>query len=653
MRISKDFLTMHSVPVVMAGIAFVVLSRRHKRKQRAEDANDPHKSLDFGLGEVQRGVKGKKGTAGSSFGDIDLDEKRPTRGGRQMSMDMISPYLLPPELQQSRESLHSLSRTIHQQEDPYRPVSQYVAEAASRSATPTRLHHDGASMYTASSGAPSRMRENYTTELLPNAAAISRTPSPSATFVPPPRQNSLPQHILPVNSEDAFLNPLPQIPRSPLDSESIQFPAPAAQLPRKAPGSGLPNGLPNNPRPNVQRPDSDLALSNSPPQLGLFNFSDDTPAPVLKSNDYGGPFMDPIDFDTPAPLPPVRSAERPALESQDNVEHTLAVRQSPPAGKSLPASPRPDMKHNVRDSHVVLPPQPEPQQAWFEDGSDYGEGFKVTPPSPGREKAQLSNRYSMDVPPEEFVNAGLGAPGFDARRLSMGFRPLPPNEVTESDDPEIRANRIRSFYKEYFDESKPAPQGQYYEDYDAHYYGNGGYDDGNYYDETPYYDPGQNNFVMPFAQPVTRRAMTPPPQTQRFMGQRPRQGSMGGMSMSGMSVSGMSMGGRSMGGGMGPPRMPPGPRAYSSASGRMPAPRRGRAPPPPAALNTLPTPSMLRDDSFALMGATDFAPPLSYKERQRGRSESPLGERRAYSPSVPAYKPLASAYDELAAMPSP
>jgi hypothetical protein len=75
--------------------------------------------------------------------------------------------------------------------------------------------------------------------------------------------------------------------------------------------------------------------------------------------------------------------------------------------------------------------------------------------------------------------------------------------------------------------------------------------------------------------------------------------------------------------------------------------------PPPAALNTLPTPSKLRDDSFALMRSIDFAPPTSYKERQAGRSQSPLGERRPYSPAVPVYKPLASTYDELPSMPSP
>ena len=75
--------------------------------------------------------------------------------------------------------------------------------------------------------------------------------------------------------------------------------------------------------------------------------------------------------------------------------------------------------------------------------------------------------------------------------------------------------------------------------------------------------------------------------------------------------------------------------------------------PPPAALTTLPTPSKLKDDSMALLGAIDFAPPQTYEDRTRGRSQSPLGERRAYKPKVPVASPLVSSYDEMAAIPSP
>jgi hypothetical protein len=163
--------------------------------------------------------------------------------------------------------------------------------------------------------------------------------------------------------------------------------------------------------------------------------------------------------------------------------------------------------------------------------------------------------------------------------------------------------------------------------------------------DAAFYDPDSNNFVMPYAQPVTRRAMTPPPRGPRFLGPpRGRNGSMGAMSTGGMR---------------GPQLYPPGPypqgpRAYSSASGRMgpPGPARKQMP-PPTALNTLPTPSKLKDDNFAIFNSMDFAPPKTFRDRAAGRSESPLGERRPYSPAVPSYVPTVSAFDELAPMPSP
>jgi hypothetical protein len=153
------------------------------------------------------------------------------------------------------------------------------------------------------------------------------------------------------------------------------------------------------------------------------------------------------------------------------------------------------------------------------------------------------------------------------------------------------------------------------------------------------FDPATGSFVvaqpqMPFAQPVTRRAMTPPPRAPpRFRsGSNPR-----GPHMSNGS---MSSSGRFM-----PPRN------MSSMSGRLPGPR---APlPPPAPLSSLPTPSKLKEDSM-VFNALDFAPPVSYRERQNGmRPDSPLGAPRPYSPSVRPHTPLVSAYDDLAVMPSP
>jgi hypothetical protein len=565
---------------------FLILHRRYLRKQREEDANEHHRSLDFGMGDVRPGRK-KRGIAGLS-----MSGEKSRRGQHQVSMDMAlnSPYLLPPELQDSRESLHSLSRTIHQNEDPYRPIAQLHDGASIRSYS---RGPDGSSIYTGKSNpyshAPSKFQESSTADLISNASKMSRSNSPMTTFVPPPRQTSL-------QSKSPFANSM--------DAQSEDAPPPPPPYPVEPPQAHMPEpsiarkGLPASPLPAAR-----LAPASSANNEGVESSPSGVDASLRHSDNYLGAFINADDLNKAGD----RAAERELP--------LIPNRQSPPIG--LPSNPRP--AHDGYTSTAQLP-----DQTFMQDENDYGDSFKITPPSPGLEKAHhvREHRYSMDVPPEEFAHAGLGAPGFDARRLSMGFRPLPPDAVTEVDDPEIRANRIRSFYREYFDESKPAPQGQYYEDYDENYLG-----------DAAYYDADSNNFVMPYAQPVTRRAMTPPPRGPRFQGPpRGMHSSMGGMGPNGF-------------------RGAPGPRAYSSASGRMAAPRRPM--PPPAALPTLPTPSKLRDDSFALFNAMDFAPPASYRDRAAGRSESPLGERRPYSPAVPAFVPTASAFEELAPMPSP
>jgi hypothetical protein len=536
------------------------------------------------LGNVSRPGKAKKlPTMGM---DMSYGDEKPGLSKRQVSLDMTqhqNPYLLPPELQNSRESLHSLSRSI-EQEDPYRPVAGYYAGDAHSIRS---LSKQGSSIYTGSSTAPSRLQELGTADLLSNASQMPRSnpPSypPSAVFVPPPRQNSLPPKTNSPSASPVESVSSVQLPPYPVEPPQAYIPdaAPSPQIQRK--------GLPTTPRPGQVGPQIAVLGDVRDEQPSKRDTQD-----MLQSNNYLSNMIQDRE-----PSPPPMVARKPA----------------PAPINSLPSNPRPVRKESMASS--------------IDAGSDYGDGFKVTPPSPGREQAR-GQRYSMDVPPEQFAQAGLGAPGFDPKRLSMGFRPLPPNAATESDDPEIRANRIRSFYKEYFDESKPAPQGQYYEDYDENYLG-----------EAAYYDPDTNAFVMPYNEPITRRAMTPPPRGPRFQGPpRGRQGSMGAMST-------MSGGGPYM---RGPP---PGPRAYSSASGRMGPPQQQRRPmPPPSDLTTLPTPSKLRDDSFAI-NPMDFAPPKTYRDRVAGRSESPLGERRPYSPAVPAFAPVASAFDDLAPMPSP
>lgn len=267
--------------------------------------------------------------------------------------------------------------------------------------------------------------------------------------------------------------------------------------------------------------------------------------------------------------------------------------------------------------------------------SSYGEGFQVTPPSPSHDSKQPAivapkPRYSTGP-----QNLGLGVDDFsqNTNRLSMSLRPMVPPSDDPQENPEERANRIRSFYKEYFDDTKPEPAGGHiYSDYVEDY--------GSEYQDGTVFDPRTGNFVVaqpnaPFAEPITRRAMTPPPRAPpRF---RSNTATSRGPHMSKGSVASSQY-------------APP--RGMSSMSGRLPAPMK-KPLPPPSALASLPTPSKLTEQSM-VFDAADFAPPVSFRERQNGvRPDSPLGNARPYSPAVRPHTPLVGSYDELPALPSP
>ncbi|KAL7623980.1 hypothetical protein AAE478_005537 [Parahypoxylon ruwenzoriense] len=571
-----------TIPIVLGvciplGLAFCVLVYLHRRmtiKERREDETDKYKSMDFGLDGNLPGKANKRRSA--FFGK----EKEPShRAQLSMDMNLSSPYLLPPNLQNSRESLNSLAKSLHQNEDPYRPVTSYIGS-------------DTGSLQSFQKGTD-------------RDSSISNKNQPAAGKFPP-RQRS--------------------IPPSPLS------PIPAVAQPPQLRGS------------------SDLAKNE-------FCFTDDSSAvprvPEIQEPPAAASKVLQRDLTKPRPI----SIEL-ANANQSSVARPVSDAESK---TSSPQAPRglgivdPHVSQNSVDSSSLpgnaRPPRKEslPVGSDFaQDYQDYAAHLQIDGPDNG--DGHMKQRTAG--PPH---TAGLGVPGQDNRRLSVGFRPLPPDDFLESEDPEFRANRIRSFYKEYFEENKvnhekppplPAPQqATYYDDYGENYLG-----------ETAFFDPDTNAFVMPYAQPVTRRAMTPPPSSRRPMpGPGPR-GPHGHAPHGSIGMPGGPRGRPRAGSTMSNARWAqPSPRPSSSASNpRFPPNQKPRKPmAPPAALNTLPTPSKLKDDSFAIMGAIDFAPPPSLKDHVAGRSQSPMGERRPYMLNTPIHSPLVSAFDDTPALPSP
>lgn len=580
-----------SIPLVAAIIVFFILHRRHVRKLRQEDANDPHKSLDFGMDTSKAQTAGRRnGKKDISEAPVmDLGVEKSSRRERGMSMDVGSPYLLPPGLQSSRESLHSLSRTVHNGDDRYRPATTLTSDESSMHNYPKAqgMTEDSSSYTGSGTSGRGYGNDNMNQNLLANAQGMSRS-------VPPMQRLPL-----------ADKSNIPEIPTSEAERPVTRKPSPAIGKV----SSLAPLALPDTRDSYMGKESAELRKSHN--YLGHLIHSREPSADMLSQPQKSAAKNPPADSSTSAPL-----------------QHTGNRKSPPPAINTTPEASRPPRLQSLK-----APTEPIYQGKFSDDANDYVESLNVTPPSPAKTSKELHQKIhksGLEAKPlqDEYTIRGAEAPvlGYDVRRLSMGFRPLPPDDFT--DNPEQRANRIRSFYKEYFDDSKPgpvqAPVATYVEDYDQGYLGDGAV-----------FDPTSGQFIVAqpqFSEPYTRRAMTPPPRAPpRFQGPARHHATLSG----GRFVQ-------------------PGARAFSSASGHFGPSGRGSprtALPPPGPLRLLPSPHLLKEDSFAL--PIDFAPPNSYKDRQAGRPESPRGGMRPFSPMLPAHLPLASSFDDLSVMPSP
>lgn len=499
---------------------------------------------------------------------------RPSKRGMGLSMDMGigSPYMLPPGLHGSHESIHSMART-HDEHDPYRPVtlmrpSMDTDSLRSGRMGPSRFADDKGSLYSMSTGHHSAfpLRDQDKAGLIANARPMSQSFGRRADSTSPRETPTSDEVSAPV-----------QFPPRQMHS-SIQRTAPP---PIRKPS--LDKNLP-------EIVEKEIIPSPPPPPPPITISEPTVPEPVVISKDL--------------PSPPPRSSDTTATGSIPSMlTNSLTSRPESSnygddeAAVPAPLAPHPGITVNEPDSYDIDPVM---IYSSYEDEYPAKHPDRVTSLAP---EAANGQRMSM----------------INGSRLSiMGMRPLPPD--LPDDNPEVRANRIRSFYKEYFDESKPNPNGQYVEDYD------------DFYADGIIYDPETGGFYAqaapkPWAQPVARRAMTPPPRA------RPRG--------SGNSSNPMHSRAPSF--------------AYSTMSGGRP---RGRPMPkkhlpPPKPLTSLPTPHRLKEDDL-VFSPIDFAPPSSFRELQNGRRpDSPMGVNRPYSPSVRAFTPLASSFDALDVLPSP
>lgn len=523
---------------------------------------DKHKSLDFGMDMVGSGARKPRRLPNGL--QAEMMEPNHSKG---MSLD-VSPYLMPPGLQGSRESLHSLSRSID--DDKYRPAVFGAQDNGSVRSFPRNRGDDGSSL-----GGSTRHGyggvEDSNSGLLRNAQRMSRSSPPR--YDSPPGEH-MPQRPPPAHHQDNY-GPRPGLSPAPAEQDEHAMAIGSAT----ADHSQSLNRAASPPEPQFH-------LNNN--LMSELHFEIEPPIGHASTS----PHEERLNF----PLPD---------HNQEHVQHaqTSSTMQLPRI--SLPAS------------DITT--------------SDYGDEHK-SELTINVQAAEDNQPHHDNQQPElhEETQQNLDI-AFDhnnrrdTRRLTLGVRPLPPEDP--ADNPEQRANRIRSFYKEYFDDSKR--ETTYYEDYGPEFY-----DSGYAYDPTTgdYFDAAAPP-AAPYAEPIGRRAMTPPPRAPpRFQG-------------AARHMATNSAGYNGFGG--------PGPRAFSSASGRIPGPRGGpRQPmPPPAPLQVLPTPHMLKDDSFLM--AADFAPAHGFRDRREGRPETPTGGSRSYSPAIRAHTPLISAFDELAVIPSP
>lgn len=586
------------IPVLIIVIILFVIWRRRKSITRKEKANDKYKSLDFGVdGAALKEKKGRKKQEGDGP-EMTIMNPAGTRKERGISLDMgaTNPYLLPLEVHQSRESLHSLSRSINTGDDKYRATTFVPDDGSIRSPASLRSGKDDSSIWTASTHR--RFDTESKTDLLPRMPQLDSPESPKV---------SKPQPVMGKPHSGLLAPSAPGMDRnSTLSTASSHVGLNALRTSNNYLGAYISNGQKPAESGKAEQPGliaTVTEIHSSPPaeeprELPAAVVRNEPPkrqSSVYEANPDGHPVSE--------------------LEDSHSAYHARHENARSPAhaqqGSTVPQIQT--TSYELDDSSKSQFPQ-RSQSIRHPNGQNQPAERPPVPKVDGQHNQQhahddAASDYYEDDAHEEYEDYL----GYTYRGSMMGTRPLPPDDPSEN--PEQRANRIRSFYKEYFDDgSSGAKPGQPR--------------------QTKYYD-GSEQFDDVYG----------------YYGEAPSQTYSRGPSIHSTND------GRHRAMSHGSHGYYNGPRAFSSMSGRMgPRPGMKMAPkktlPPPKPLIMLPTPHKLKDDDF-LPNAIDFAPPQMFKNQRAGTPDSLRGGMRPYSPSVRAHVPLTSAFDDLAVIPSP
>ena len=616
------------VPIAIAIVVMIFLHRRHVRNQRKEDAEDKHGSLDFGMGEGRRPKVQKSRWKKQPPPPPQMtmaEAKSALRSDRGLSIDLgNNPYLLPAGLANSRESLHSMSRSANRGDDKYQRTNFIPDDGSIRSPSVRRMHGEDSSSF---SGSTRYRNDAESSRSLIHGGAPRPAPPPKA-FSPVPFDRTTspaPTNLLAPSAPDARESMVSN------NGNTAAFRASNNYLSSFIRGGAATGVKEEEKKPAVMRiteaevvptPERELRAQAALPAIVM----NEPPLEFGRLSEYSEKAAM-----EEAPQRPARTTSKP-LDREPQMPHFSVMdydsqgttakesRETSQYGNTQPTSQeqsRAASSYNAYDPSSTQHSRQESQQyqqSSTQHSRQESQQYQQSSTQHSRQESQEYQQYQQYDNEDDYydpedtysVYDEYEAEHPDQRRMTWGMRPLPPDDPSEN--PEQRANRIRSFYKEYFDESGKPGGGNVAQYYDG---------SEEYYDD--YYEPEYN-----------------PPRGMSAMGGRNRAMSNGSYSY--------------------------GPRAYSSASGQYgygrPPPRRmppkKKQMPMPKALNVLPTPSALKDDTFLLDMAVDFAPPDRAKMQRSGTPNSRrAGEQRSYSPSVRAFTPLQSSYDDLAMLPSP